>query len=949
MNNDTQRHREQKTTIEALKQDQSILNVLMEHTHVCLAYLDREFNFVRVNAAYVEQYGYAPEELLGNNHFELFPNEENRTIFEQVRDSGEPVAFKAKPFQYVDQPERGTTYWDWTLVPVKDAAGDVQGLVFSLLDVTKHIQAERALKISEERLRLVADYTYDWECWTDTDGRHQYVSPSCKRITGYPPEVFYNDPDLLYRIVHPEDQFILAEHMEEKPLGHQVRGIDFRILTRDGEERWINHVCQPVYGADGTWLGYRSSNRDITERKRAEKVREALLEELEAERARLMAILESAPEGIVVIDDQAELILTNPAAKLLNACPMPQSQDADEPALPQSLYADGPPFDLYEMDFLHPALEGEILRGVELTIVSPGKQRCELLLNAAPIRDRQDQVIGAVGVFQNITERKRTEQALQDNESKLQALYESLPVGVSILDKDRNIRLTNPALAQILDLSQEQLESGEYEKRTYLRADSSEMPPEEFPSNRAFREQRPIRDVEIGIVKQDQTQIWTQVSAVPLPFEDWRVILTTADISPRKEAEQALREAHDDLERRVQERTAELVKVNAALREENAERRRAESELRVSEERFRQVADHIDEILWLTDPQSGRMLYINPAYERILSRSSEEASKDMLSIRNYVHPEDLARVPDDLTGVRQGQESEFRIVRPDGSVRWLRTRAFPILDEAGKPYRLAGVAQDITRQKQALDSLVEAEQLAIVGKMASSLIHEINNPLQAAIGCLELAQEQLEKGNNADDYFQVTTEALERASRIVTQLRTLHRRTRYEDKEPVNPNLLIEKVLKLTEKQCRDCHVELEWQTTTELPSLQLMPDGMQQVFLNLVLNALDAMPDGGHLRIGASQTQEPPGVQIEFEDEGTGVPPEEAEMLFEPFYTTKQDSLGLGLFISQNVVQQHGGRIEVKSQAGEGATFTVWLPLEDPESESRMEDPGPLFSLRVA
>lgn len=940
MNTDTQmRRRQEQATIEALKQDQDVLNAIMEHTHVCLAYLDKQFNFLRVNSACVEQWRHPREELLGRNYFELFPNEENRAIFEQVRDSGEPFTSKAQPCQYIDQTEQGITYWNWTLEPVKNAAGDVQGMVLSLLDVTETIQAEQALAISEERLRLVAEYTYDWECWTDPEGNHRYVSPSCERITGYPPERFYQDPDLLYRIVHPEDQFILAEHMEERPQGHRVRGIDYRIVTRDGEERWINHVCQPVYSADGIWLGYRSSNRDITQRKRIEREREALLEELKAERARLTAVLESAPEGIVVIDKQVQLVLANPAAELLYACPLAPHQDDDGPVLPQSFYADGRPCDLYEMDFLRPALEGEILRGVELIIVGPRDQRCELLLNAAPIRDGRDEIIGAVGVFQDITERKQAERALQDSESKLQALFEVLPVGISILDKDRNLRLTNPALARILDLSQEQLENGKYKRRTYFRADGREMSPDEFPSNQAFREQRPVFDVEIGIVKQDRTKIWTNVSAVPVPFEDWRVILTTADITRQKEVEEALREAHDDLDRRVKARTAELVKANAALREENAERRRIESELRVSEERFRQVADHIDEILWLSQPQDGRILYINPAYERILGHAYEE---NMLSIKNYVHPEDRARVSDDLVRIGKGQESEFRIVRPDGSVRWLRARAFPILDETGQLYRLAGVAQDITEQKLALDSLVDAEQLAVVGKMASSLIHEINNPLQAAIGCLELAQEQLEKGNSADSYFQVTTEALERASRIVNQLRTLRQRTQYEDKENVDPSVLLEKVLRLTEKQCQNCHVELEWQTTAELPVLHLMPNGMQQVFLNLVLNALDAMPDGGRLRISASPTQEPQGVQIQFKDEGPGVPPDKAEMIFEPFYTTKKDSLGLGLFISQNIVQQHGGRIELTSQEGEGAIFTVWLPLDDLERER--QDPAPLF-----
>ncbi|UCC87844.1 MAG: PAS domain S-box protein, partial [Anaerolineales bacterium] len=130
-----------------------MLQAIMENTQAQLVYLDPDFNFVRVNTAYVEGSGHSRDELLGRNHFDLFPNQENQAIFERVRDTGQPVTFYAKPFQYVDQPERGTTYWDWSLVPVKDEDGRVQGLVFSLLDVTQRVRAEEELRSALEASR----------------------------------------------------------------------------------------------------------------------------------------------------------------------------------------------------------------------------------------------------------------------------------------------------------------------------------------------------------------------------------------------------------------------------------------------------------------------------------------------------------------------------------------------------------------------------------------------------------------------------------------------------------------------------------------------------------------------------------------------------------------------------------------------------------------------------
>ncbi len=130
-------------TNEELESTRDILQVTMENTGAHLAYLDKDFNFIMVNRAYEEACGHRREDLLGKNHFDFFPNEENNAIFEHARETGEPVEFKAKPFEYVDQPWRGTTYWDWTLTPVKEASGgDVLGFVFSLLNVTEAVRSQ---------------------------------------------------------------------------------------------------------------------------------------------------------------------------------------------------------------------------------------------------------------------------------------------------------------------------------------------------------------------------------------------------------------------------------------------------------------------------------------------------------------------------------------------------------------------------------------------------------------------------------------------------------------------------------------------------------------------------------------------------------------------------------------------------------------------------------------
>jgi PAS domain S-box-containing protein len=134
---------------------------------------------------------------------------------------------------------------------------------------------ERELKESEERFRALADFTYDWEYWLNSDGDYVYISPSCERITGYRSDEFLKNPELLEAIVHPDDRAIVTKHLREEPIeGSVVHPIEFRAISRSGEERWIEHVCQPVYSSTGNYMGRRGSNRDISERKRAEEALE---------------------------------------------------------------------------------------------------------------------------------------------------------------------------------------------------------------------------------------------------------------------------------------------------------------------------------------------------------------------------------------------------------------------------------------------------------------------------------------------------------------------------------------------------------------------------------------------------------------------------------------------------------------------------------------------------
>ena len=390
---------------------------------------------------------------------------------------------------------------------------------------------------------------------------------------------------------------------------------------------------------------------------------------------------------------------------------------------------------------------------------------------------------------------------------------------------------------------------------------------------------------------------------------------------------EALQRSRDELEARVAARTAELIMANELLQTEVTVRAAAEAQLRASEERFLQLAERVDEIFWVYELGTNRFLYISPRYEPVFGRSCQSLYDEAQSFLQAVHPDDRARVAEAFRRVGEGYDVEYRIIRPDGSLRWVTARGFPVPDETGAAYRVAGMAKDVTEEKQAQAALIRSERLAVAGKLAASLAHEVNNPLQAAVGCLDLAQEAMACGQEADRYLKAVSDALVRTTRLVRQLLDLYRKPTTENRQRLDLRDTLDQVLILVRKKCEMHDVDIISDMGEDMPLIELMPDAMHQVFLNLILNAIDAMDEGGTLQVRMRRTDQPLGVSTAIQDSGRGIPAESLPMAFDPFYSTKPDGLGMGLFISQSTVQAHGGEIDVESREGEGSTFTVWLP----------------------
>ncbi len=240
--------------------------------------------------------------------------------------------------------------------------------------------------------------------------------------------------------------------------------------------------------------------------------------------------------------------------------------------------------------------------------------------------------------------------------------------------------------------------------------------------------------------------------------------------------------------------------------------------------------------------------------------------------------------------------------------------------------RTMALEQALYQERSTRDQLIHSDRLATMGRLSASVAHEINNPMQSILGCLGLAEEAMDEGRDPSKYFHVAQDAVRRVTEILNQMRNLYQPSE-ATRTQADVNLVLKNVLALTEKQCGELNVDVIWNQDIKIQPIWMVSDQMSQVFLNLILNALDAMPNGGQLQINTSQIEDPRGITVEFSDTGSGIADDSLASIFEPFYTTKNDGSGLGLAISFGIIQQHGGRLEVESQIGQGSTFKIWLP----------------------
>jgi PAS domain S-box-containing protein len=864
-------------------------------------------------------------------------------------------------------------------------AGQTHGAVATWHDVTERDQLLVELENERRRWLATVESMLDYVIVTDAKGQETYLN------SAYAQSLRHFQSGNFKSLAQPTYPGLFRSDGPVQPLGTlpllqalrrnaPLENMEMLEITPSGDERVILWSASPIRDAQDEVAGAVAVGHDITPQKATEQALRVARDELEqrvheraqavfqaneelrAEIAERLLIerqlrlqttaLQSAANGIVIADREGVILWVNPAFTHLTGF-------TPEECLGRTLriLRSGEHSPAYYQAMWQTILAGKVWHGEIINCHKLGQTYMEEQ-TITPVIDPDGQVSHFISIKQDITERKRTEQALLRANALLQRVFDSIDLLIAYLDRDFNFLRVNRAYAE-----------------------SEGHPPEFFIGQNHFvlypnAENEAVfrRVVETGeaytVFEQPFIYAAQQSEASDESYWDWNLqpvkdaegqvlglVFSLANVTFRKLAQDQLRQNA--------RQSQMLAEVSQALAEAKLDSQSVADTvayhmgqlfgdlclirlLSDDGQRLKLVAYHCPDpelrptivqqiatrVVKVGEGIAGRVVVTGqPAFVPIVTSEKDLVAfgPEYRSILKPMRPSLLA-VPLRAQGRTLGVMTLFRIGRSQPYTSEDLTTAQNLADRAALAIANAHLYQDLEAalaQEQAVRTqMVQVEKLAGMGRMVASVAHELNNPLQTIKNCLYLTHKDLPPDSPIHQYLDMATSETKRLAHLVAQLREVYRPRFTGHLQPLNLLPLLAEVPILLGAQIEN-H-QIQWQLTTNLSEAVVLglADQLKQVFLNLAQNAVEAMPpEGGLLTVTVTLSEDERHVAVAVSDTGEGIPDENLDHLFEPFFTTKFTGLGMGLAICNDIIQRHGGKLTVESQLGRGTTFTVWLP----------------------
>lgn len=926
----------------------------VDHSPLAVIEWGPEMRLVRWSGAAERIFGWRAEEVLGRRIEDFkWVCEADQTQVDEVRTD---LASGANPRRFSAnrnyRKDGSIVHCEWYNSALLDADGKLRSILSLVLDVTGRVRAEEQLRL----LSAAVESAGNGVAISNRQGIVQWVNPAFAKLTGYSQAEAVGQNPRVLKSGRQSAEFY--REMWDTILAGKVWRGELINRRKDGSLYSEEMTLTPVR-VDGAEIShFVAIKQDISARKQAE-------EALRASEARFRSVFDHAATGIAISDCAGRLVQCN--AAYCNLTGYSQSELATMELSALILPEDRE----QERDFIRGLLDGGIPSyEIENRYRHRDGRPIWMRKHVSTLRDPSGEPTHLIALVTDMTDRKQIEEthaflARSGYQAGSEEFFRALArhLGQSLgMDLVRIDRLTGDGLtAQTVAI----LFDGKFEDNVaYALKDTpghdlvgqticcfSRDVCRLFPRDAVLQGMEAESYIGTTLWGLDEEPVGLIAVAGRRPLLNPRlaesvlklVSVRAAGELQRAQAEAALRQARDELEERVRERTAELRRSNENLREEIAVRRQAEQELAEAELRYRTVADFTYDWEYWETPDL-RVNYCSPSCERVTGFSAQEFVGDPSLLQRIVHPEDAAlwqKHREESLAATEPRAIQFRVVKKDGSVRWVEHAWQPVQGRDGRFLGIRACNRDITERKaneiqtqQLREELAHVSRTTTAGHLAASLAHELNQPLTAILSNAQTARILLAADppdiKEIRDVLDDIEYDSQRAGGVIQRLRALFKKTG-QQRGLLQINDVIRETLDLLRSEFVVNGVSAGVHLEPELPHVLGDRIELQQVVLNLIVNAMDAMSEStpGQRRLHISTCGEQGGtIRISIRDSGPGIQVQPVSQLFEPFFTTKASGMGMGLTISQSILEAHGSSLHAANNADRGATFHFNLPV---------------------
>jgi two-component system sporulation sensor kinase A len=658
----------------------------------------------------------------------------------------------------------------------------------------------------------------------------------------------------------------LYQNLLEGVLQGEMKCIEVQCLKKAGSPLDIHISLTPIRNDEEHLVGVIGISEDITQRKKVEVA-------LNEAKTKFRTIVEETLVGVSIIQDN-KLIYVNPRFAEIFGYTQKELFERDVIDLvfseDRSLVREN----------IHKRITGEIkkirysVRGLKKDnrIIDVEVFGSQMVYNGRP---------AVISTLLDITERKQVEKSLKESEDRFALFMKNIPGVVFIKDAKGRYIYVNELFEKI-----HKMKLAEW----YGKTDDQVWPLKfatKFIANDHIVQQtgKPLKTIEV--VPQDDVIHYWLAYKFPIINNGGEMMVAgiAIDITEQKCAEEALRN---------------------------------------SEERFRSAFDYAAIGMTLAET-NGRLLKVNDSFCKMVGYSEQELFRT--TFQSITHPEDLDTNLDHIKQLMSGEIDHFQIekryIHKYGQVVWGIVSVSVVRDGKGKPLYFITQIQDITKRKEAEELLRKSEKLSAVGQLAAGVAHEVRNPLTAVKGFVQFL---LTKESENKEYYHIMLSEVEQIEFIISEFLVLAKPQMAKFKKE-DIQKILQNVIALVDTKIIMNNVKIYLECDQDIPLIECDQNKLKQVFINILQNAIEAMPDDGNVLIIVKKEQSDK-IQISFTDQGCGISEERISKLGEPFYSNKEKGTGLGLMISYKIIEEHQGRINVKSIVGQGTTFDVILPV---------------------